>query len=147
MKDNSKNRRFIVIFSTLSLLLIFSVVGFYYHDEEINFFMVSMIKNRTTDNEIDTSQVNFRVLSNVGAREYLNAEIVVPCENDGQYYELTRKMNRIKSDILLIVNQDDMEKWIKERNFAAIKYQYLKIINLHAKIPVKNIYFDSLHYQ
>ncbi len=147
MKNNGKKKKLTLIFLTLSMLLIFSAAGFYHHKEEINFFMLSIIKNKKADNEIDTSQANFRVLSNVGAREYLNAEIVIPCENEDQYYELTRKMNRIKSDILLSVNQDDMEKWIKERNFEAIKYQYLKIINLHVKIPVKNIYFDSLHYQ
>ena len=85
MKDNRKSKRITVIILILSILLIVSIAGLYHHGEKINLHMLSMLKNKNSDSETDTSQVNFRVLSNVGAGEYLNAEIVIPCENENQY--------------------------------------------------------------
>lgn len=73
--------------------------------------------------------------------------MAIPYENKKQYEDLNGKMDRIKSDMLTNLDQQEMNKWIKERDYVAIKGELLKIINKHTQKPIENIYFDSFLYQ
>jgi len=73
--------------------------------------------------------------------------MIIPCEDEDQYYDLKRNMNGIKSDILIRIDQMEMDKLVRHRKLTEIKNNVLKIINLHTKKTVKYIYYDSLTYQ
>ena len=71
-------------------------------------------------------------------------EELFPAKLKDLYWE---KIDRIKSDMITNIDQEQMNKWVKERDFVAIKSELLKVINTHTKKPVEHIYFDSFLYQ
>jgi len=147
MKHTGKINKFTIILISLSVLLVFSAAIYYHYNEEVNLLIVSMTKQKKAADEIDTSHVNFRIVLNVGAKDFLSIKMIIPCEDEDQYYDLKRNMNGIKSDILIRIDQMEMEKLVRYRKLTEIKNNVLKIINLHTKKTVKYIYYDSLTYQ
>jgi flagellar basal body-associated protein FliL len=71
----------------------------------------------------------------------------IPNRDKKQQDDLKGKLEGIKSDFLTNMNQQELAKWIRERNYDAIKAELLKVINTHTNKPVEHIYFDSLIYQ
>jgi hypothetical protein len=49
--------------------------------------------------------------------------------------------------MLTNIDQEEMNKWVKERNYVAIKSELLNVINKHTKKPIEYIYFESFLYQ
>ena len=88
-----------------------------------------------------------QLFSNFGTQNYLALEMAIPYENKTQYADLNQKMGRIKSDMLTNIDQKEMNKWVKERDYVTIKGELLKVINKHTKKPIEHIYFDSFLYQ
>ena len=71
--------------------------------------------------------------------------MAIPCENMEQSIDLNRKMEKIKNDILVSFDHKEMEEWVEQRDFEAIRSKYLKIINQHTDKPVKDLYFASFN--
>ena len=71
--------------------------------------------------------------------------MAIPYENREQRIDIKRNMQKIKNDILITFDQKEMEKWVEQRNFVAIKSNYLKIINKHTDKPVKDVYFAAFN--
>jgi flagellar basal body-associated protein FliL len=71
--------------------------------------------------------------------------MAIPYENMEQRRDLRRKMKKIKDDFLTTIEQSKMEEWVKQRDFAAIRNEYLKIINQHTDKPIENLYFESFN--
>ena len=74
-------------------------------------------------------------------------EMAIPYENKTEYADLNEKIDRIKSDMLTNIDQVEMDKRVRERDYVAIKDELLKVINKHTKKPIEHIYFDSFIYQ
>ena len=147
MKHTGNINKFTIILLSLSVLLVFSAGIYYHYNEEVHLFIGSMTGQNKASDEIDTSQVNLRIVLNVGAEDILSIKMIIPCEDDDQYYDLERNMNRIKSDILLRIDKMEMEKLVRDRKLTQIKNNILKIINLYTKKTVRYIYYDSFTYQ
>lgn len=90
--------------------------------------------------------VKYSVISNIGMQNILKMEIAIPYEDMEQKRDLKRNIKKIKSDFFLTVDQSKMEEWVKQRDFAALKSEFLKIINRHTDKPVKDIYFKTFNY-
>ena len=74
-------------------------------------------------------------------------EMAIPCVSKTQYTNLNQKIDRIKSEMLTNIDQEEMNKWVRDRDYVSIKGELLKVINKHTKKPIENIYFDSFLYQ
>jgi flagellar basal body-associated protein FliL len=132
------------------VLSIFAVIAicvtvFIFQDEKIDLKNLSMLtpKHGKTASQF----VQCRLYSNLGAKDYLMLEMSIPYRDKNQQEDLKGKLEGIKSDILTNMNQQELAKWIQERNYDAIKAELLKVINSHTNKPVEHIYFDSLIYQ
>ena len=127
------------------VLLAMCVVVFIYHNEKINFHNISMLRQKQDKN--GSNYLNIQIFSNMGAQNYLMLKMAIPYENKTQYADLNQKIESIKSDMLTNIDQEKMNKWVKERDFVAIKSELLSVINKHTKKPIEHIYLDSLLYQ
>jgi flagellar basal body-associated protein FliL len=126
-------------------LIAICVTIFIYHDEKVNLKNLSMLKPKA--GKTAPQYVKCQLFSNLGAKDYLMLEMAIPYRDKEQQTDLKGKLDQIKSDFLININQQKMAKWIQERDYDAIKGELLKVINTHTQKPVEQIYFDSLIYQ
>jgi len=145
MKFYGDKGRFLAIVLSVFVLIVICVAAFIYHNEKINFQNISMLRQKEDKNGLN--YLKCQLLSNLGNQNYLIMEMAIPYENKTQYADLNQKIDRIKSDMLTNIDQEEMNKWVKERDYVAIKGELLKVINKHTKKPVEHIYFDSFLYQ
>ena len=134
----------------MSVLSVFALIAIcaaalYYHNEKISFNNISMLKQKKDKN--GSNYVKCRVVTNLGNQNRMMMEMAIPYENKAEYNDLNYKIDRIKSDMLTNINQEEMKNWVRERDFVAIKGELLKVINKHTKQPIEHIYFDSFLYQ
>jgi flagellar basal body-associated protein FliL len=134
----------------IAIVLIIGVIGasvwFVYGDKADIHWPDIRIK-RLTGTEAGTETVACKVVSNMGTNGLLlRFNMVIPCEDKDQKADLTKQMSRVKSDLLVHLDQAEMARWVRERNFESIKSELLKIVNRHSKRPVNEIFFDSFNY-
>jgi len=113
--------------------------------EEITISKLSLSQKNTKRKDEYSRFVKSSVISNLGGQTILKLEMAIPYENIEQRRDLNRKMKKIKDDLLVHVEQKKMEEWVKQRDFAAIRNEYLKIINQHTDKPIKNLYFRTFN--
>jgi flagellar basal body-associated protein FliL len=142
MRDIDKRKRAIKII--ISLVVLFLCAGGLYHYRYKFDLSKSLLtrKNRTENSK----NVMVKVTTHVGSKILLDIEMAIPCEDGKQRADLTRNLKTIKSDLLTSIDHTDMEGWIRERKFGAIKSQLLEIVNRHVDKPVKHLYFQSFLY-
>jgi flagellar basal body-associated protein FliL len=145
MKFDSHKGRFLTIILSVFVLIAICAVAFIHHNEKINFHNISMLKQKKDKN--GSNYIKCQLFSNLGNQNYLMLEMAIPYENKTQYTDLNQKIDRIKSDMLTNIDQEEMNKWVKERNYVAIKSELLNVINKHTKKPIEYIYFESFLYQ
>jgi flagellar basal body-associated protein FliL len=145
MKSYDNKGRVLAIVLSFIVLIAMGVAVIIHHNEKIQFKNISMLRQKQDNN--GTNYIKCRLFSNIGSENYVMMEMAIPYENKTQYADLNRKIGRIKSDMLTNINPDEMNKWVKERDYVAIKSELLKVINKHTKEPIKHIYFDSFLYQ
>ena len=142
--DGHKGRSLAMVLAVFVLIAI-CVVVFIHHNEKINFHNISMLRQKQDKN--GSNYIKCQLFSNLGNQNYLMLQMAIPYENKTQYTDLNQKIERIKSDMLTNIDQEEMNKWVKERNYVAIKSELLKVINKHTKKPIEHIYFESFLYQ
>jgi flagellar basal body-associated protein FliL len=140
MKKNSAKKKMFVT-TILAGLLIFGVWALGYHDKKINLRGISLTK--IIMNKEETTNVRCGVLRNIGEKDLLSMDMVIPCEDKEQLADLNKKMHMIKSDFLTNFDQTKVDEWVKNGEFGVIKTELLKIVNLYTDKPVENLYFDS----
>ena len=145
MKILDNTGKLIAVVLSIFLLFATGYVVLFHHNEKIDFKKISMLKQETDEN--GSNYIKCQLFSNLGTQNYLMLEMAIPYENQTQYEELNQKIDRIKSDMLTNIDQEDMSKWVKERDFTTIKGELLKVINKHSNKTIENIYFDSFLYQ
>lgn len=91
-------------------------------------------------------KIRCRVASNVSDGKYLSLALAIPCKDTRQRSDLERKLPRLRHRFLMSMSQPEMEEFIEQRNFEAIRKQLLNIINQDADKPVDTIYFESICY-
>ncbi len=111
-----------------------------HYQGDIKLSEISM--NRTKKAPENNKMVPVGVISNIGNSKVV-LEMSIPCQGEGQCIDLKRKMRSIKSDFLIQVDSEVMNKWVRNRDYGSIKNKFLQIINRHTKDRVKNLYFDS----
>jgi len=145
MKVDGHKGKFLGMVLSVLLLIAICVAVFIYPNETINFHKISMLKQKKDVN--GSNYIKCQILSNLGNQNYLMLEMAIPYENKTQYTDLSQKIGRIKSDMLTNIDQEEMNKWVKERNYDAMKSELLKVINKHTKKTIEHIYFESFLYQ
>ena len=133
------------IFTTILIVgLSVLCVGLLDHYEaDINFSNISIKKRKKDDGY--SQHLKYKMVSNIGESNILKMEMAIPYENREQRLDLKRNMQKIKNDILVTFDQKEMEEWVEQRNFKAIKSKYLAIINQHTDKPVKDLFFASFN--
>jgi len=114
-----------------------------HYKADINLSKISVKKNKKNNGY--SRHLKYTMVSNIGEGNILKMEMAIPYENMEQRIDLRRKMKKIKNDILVTFDQKEMEEWVEQRNFEAIKSKYLAIINQHTKKPVEDLYFASFN--
>ena len=145
MKFDGHKGRFLAIVLSVFVLIAICIAAFIYHNEKLNFHNISMLKPKKDKD--GSNYIKCQLFSNLGNQNYLMLEMAIPYENKTQYTDLNQKIDGIKSDMLTNIDQEEMNKWVKERNYVAIKSELLKVINKHTKKPIEHIYFESFLYQ
>jgi len=145
MQFDDNKGRFLAIVLSVFVLLAICVLVFFHHNEKIHFQNISMLKQKKEEN--GSNYIKCQLFSNLGNQNYLMLQMAIPYENKTQYTDLNKKIDRIKSDMLTNIDQGEMNKWVMERNYAAIKSELLNVINKHTKEPIEHIYFESFLYQ
>ena len=115
------------------------------YKEQITISKWSSSQRKTKSKNEYSRFVQSSVVSNIGGRNFLKLEMAIPYEDIEQRRDLKRKMKRIKDDLLVNIEQKKMEEWVKQRDFAAIRNEYLKIINQHTDKPIENVYFKTFN--
>lgn len=133
-----------IVLSVLVLIAVFAGI-IYHRNAKIEFRKLSMLKGKRDKNT--SEYIKCQLFSNIGTQNYLMIEMAIPYQNKEQKYNLKNKLDRIKSDMLINIDQRDMREWVKERDYVAIKSELLKVINKHTDRPVEQIYFESFLYQ
>jgi flagellar basal body-associated protein FliL len=145
MKFWGDKRKFLVSVLSVFALIAICAAAFFYHNEKISFKNISMLKQK--EDQKGSNYLRCRLVTNLGNQNRVMMEMAIPYENKTEYNDLNQKIDRIKSDMLTNIDQEKMNEWVKERDFVSIKSELLKIINKHAKKPIKHIYFESFLYQ
>lgn len=143
MGDNVYLKRFIAILVIGLLVLGAGVLNYY--KAEIIISKLSLRPTKTKNKNGYSRYVKSTVISNIGGQNILKFEMAIPYENVEQRRDLKRKMKKIKDDFLVHIEQRKMEEWVKQRDFEAIRNEYLKIINKHTDKPIENLYFKSFN--
>lgn len=143
MGDNVYLKRFIAILVIGLLVLGAGVLNYY--KAEIIISKLSLRPTKTKNKNAYSRYVKSTVISNIGGQNILKFEMAIPYENVEQRRDLKRKMKKIKDDFLVHIEQRKMEEWVKQRDFEAIRNEYLKIINKHTDKPIENLYFKSFN--
>ena len=143
MGDNVYLKSFIGI--VVVGLLVLGAVVLNQYKQEIVISNLSLSQNKTKKKDYYSRFVESSVISNIGGQNILKLEMAIPYENIEQRRDLNRKMRKIKDDFLVRVEQRKMEEWVQQRDFAAIRNEYLKIINQHTDKPIENLYFKSFN--
>ena len=145
MKSYDNKGKILAMVLSFIVLIVMCVAVFIHHNEKIQFKNISMLRQKQDTN--GTNYIKCQLFSNIGSENYVMMEMAIPYENKTQYADLNRKIDRIKSDMLTNINPEEMNEWVKERDYVAIKSELLKVINKHTNEPIKHIYFDSFLYQ
>lgn len=140
MKENSAKKK-MFIGSLLAGLLIFSVWALLYYDKGINLHIISL--SRIINNREDITSVKCKVVQSFGKKGLLSMEMAIPCEDEKQLADLTKKMHIIKSDFLTNLDQMKIEEWVRNGELRTMKTELLKIVNNYTDKPVENLYFES----
>ena len=89
--------------------------------------------------------VKCSLVSNIGQGTIVKIEMLIPFQNESQQIDLKNNMKILQSDFLTNIDQEKMAQWVKQRDFSALKNEFLKIINQRTKQPVTHLYFDSFN--
>ena len=73
-------------------------------------------------------------------------DITIPFEDRGQKKDINEKMPRIKSAFITGINPGKMDTWVRERNYDAIKKEFLSVLNRFSDKPVDRVYFEKFNY-
>lgn len=87
-------------------------------------------------------QVKCSVASNSGSG-LVRIGLALPYRDPRQREELTQKMPRLQHAFTMAMNRPEMDEFIRERNFEAIRRHFLQVVNEAVDDPVENIYFES----
>jgi len=145
MKFYGNKGRFLAIVLSVFVLIVICVAAFLHHNENIDFQNISMLGQKK--DKSGSNYIKCQLFSNLGTQNYLTLEMAIPYQNKEQQFNLKKNLDRIKSDMLTNIDQEEMNKWVKERDYVAIKGELLKVINKHTKKPIEQIYFDTFLYQ
>ncbi len=145
MKLGGKKGKLLTIALSLFVLIAMCAGIFYHRNEKIDFRKLSMLKENKDKNA--SEYIKCQLFSNIGTQNYLMLEMAIPYQNKEQHFNLKNNLDRIKSDMLIHIDQKEMAEWVKERDYVAIKSEFLKVINKHTNTPIEQIYFESFLYQ
>ena len=88
-----------------------------------------------------------RVVFSLGNDRLLGLTVAIPYENVQQYNQLWKKYPKIRNDFLLKVQPEEAKKWVRERDFTAMKIKILEIVNENLNKPVKICFIESFCYE
>ena len=128
----------------LIALILACSIGFTYYKTEPVKYVISFMKNKGKgENE---KYVHFDVISNISTTYFIKFGINIPCADKAQADNIERKLPAIKSDFLTTIDHELLEKWIRTRDIATIKANFLQIINKHSDKHIETIFFNTFNY-
>jgi len=124
------------------MLLVFATIFtvMYYQKDEIQL-------GKLLFNPSHKNQNHFRclVVANV-ALKHLRLKFSIPCSDLKDITHLNKIMPRLKHDMILSIDNENMSRSIKDRDFENIRKTILSVVNRHTRKPVKTIYFENFFF-
>jgi flagellar basal body-associated protein FliL len=88
-------------------------------------------------------QIRCTVVSSTSGRNHLRLKVAIPCQNTAQRLELKKKLPRLQHELIMSMGQPEMEEFVRQRNFEAMRRELLQVVNRVSKKPVNTLYFEG----
>ncbi|MGD9160706.1 MAG: hypothetical protein PVG39_19975 [Desulfobacteraceae bacterium] len=82
-----------------------------------------------------------------GKEESIGIELATPYSSKRQMTDILKKEVKIKNDFLMNVEENDIKKWVKTKNFMAIKTKFIQITNNYLDEPIEKVYLSRFFYE
>ena len=138
----NKQNKIFTIFILVMIVVIFVVVYSYQNDLEIVPVTLKNKKPRLQNNNFVKYKMNF----NMGNDQLLGLVMAIPYKGRDQQKELIKNKTRIKNDLITTVDQNEIKRWVKNRNYLAIKQTFINVLNKNLKKPIETIHFETFFY-
>ena len=139
MEKTDEKYTFIILIFTLGLILTITGLAYHYRKEMDITQRVMNVKNQLfPPREIS---VKFHLLAGIGDKS-LRVKYSVPCKNIKQKEYITKRIPRIKHELLMSMSNQAIAQSIEERDFKAIKKNALQVINSYSTEPIKRLYVE-----
>ena len=142
LEDNKEKQKFIIITTIALILCCFFVLFFYQGKHKVN---VPAFKERERLKKSDGME-RVKVTFNTGMDGRLGIVMSIPVEHEDQRKDILHNYPKLKNDFLMKVEPKEMNGWVEERNYKAIRKKFLEILNGILEKPIEKVYFDSFFY-
>lgn len=138
---------------TGSLVMLFIITLIYFINEHTGINKVKLVSFQTKTKKENTNPlgrnkvVTTFIHMGAGHNDSLGLVLASPYTNKEQESQLYRYSTQIKNDFLLVVSEEDLKKWISNRDFDDIKTTFRKIVNQYLDEPVSEVYISSYFYE
>ena len=140
-----KKKKWIIILTMM--LVIGTILYKYRNDFKINAVKISSLEKAQKSKNTNSLSKNKVVITDIhmgiGNELSVGMELACPYTSNKQYSQLWKYGYRIKSDFLLQVGSRQMNTWVKEKNYRAIKAAFLNIVNRYVDDPVTTVYLSK----
>jgi len=142
LEDNKQTQKFITITTIALILCCFFVLYFYQAKHRVS---VPAFKDRDMLKKSDGIE-RIKVTFNTGMNGRLGIVMSIPIEHEDQRNDILHNYSKLKNDFLMKVEPKEINVWVEERNYKAIRKKFLEILNGILEKPIKKVYFDSFFY-
>jgi flagellar basal body-associated protein FliL len=139
--EKTKGRRFLLCFLATLLAV---CAGIFYCERE-KFRLPDISRASIFEDKKSAGKVRCFVITNVSDRTYLRLRLAIPCAGKGQRADLERRLPRLKHEFLMVLNEPDMETFIRDRNFEAMRRELVRVVNQNVEQPVETLYFEGFY--
>jgi hypothetical protein len=130
-----------------SVIIIILFLLFYFREPfNLNFINTKSSQENTAENENPLYRNNVVITKfhmGWGKKYFFLIEFATPYNNSDQRRQLTENEGRIKNDFLSYTEEKEISRWVKSRDYEALKSRYLTIVNNYVDKPIKKIYLTK----
>ena len=142
LEDNKKKQKFVIITTIALILCCFMLLFFYQGKHRLNLPSIKNKERLKKSKGIERVRVTF----NTGIDGRLGIVMSIPVDHEDQRQDILENYPKLKNAFLMKVEPKEMNGWVEERNYNAIRRKFLEILNGILEKPVEKVYFDSFFY-
>ena len=141
-EDNQRKQKLITIATITLIFCCFVLLFFFQGKQKVELPAFKNKQKVKKPSGVEQVKVTF----NTGINGRLGIVMSIPIEDDEQRRDIWHNYPKLKNDFLVKVDPKEMNGWVEQRNYKAIRTQFLEILNGVLKKPIETVYFDSFFY-